>query len=123
MLYLVEHGRRLDCAVFADTGAELPETYSYLEIAEKYLEDSGIPLKIVRSTNGSLYETCRKRKVIPSMIWRWSTRDYKITPVYRFYRSLALHVNQYVGIAYDEVERMKPSRADYVDNIYPLVDA
>lgn len=28
-----------------------------------------------------------------------------------------------MGIAYDELERMKDSRAEYVTNLYPLVDA
>jgi hypothetical protein len=28
-----------------------------------------------------------------------------------------------MGIAYDEIERMKDSRAHYVTNLYPLVDA
>lgn len=62
-------------------------------------------------------------EVIPSQIWRWSTCDYKITPIYRFYRSLGCHVCQYIGIAYDEIERMKDSKAEYVTNAYPLVDA
>jgi hypothetical protein len=56
------------------------------------------------------------------MVWRWSTRDYKITPIYAYYRSLQCHVDQYVGIASDEVERMKDSFYPRVTNVYPLVD-
>ena len=53
---------------------------------------------------------------------RWSTRDYKITPILRHYRSLDSHINQYLGIAWDEIHRMKDSRVDYVTNLYPLID-
>lgn len=123
MIYLSRRRQKLDHVVFSDPGGELPETYRYLRVAERYLRERNIPLTIVRSRSGSLYDTCVRRRVIPSQVWRWSTRDYKITPIYRFYRSLECHVCQYIGIAYDELERMKDSRADYVTNLYPLVDA
>lgn len=122
MVYLVERDYPLESAVFADTGGELPETYTYLNIAKRYLKKHNIPFTIVRSKNGTLYDTCMRRKVIPSAIWRWSTRDYKITPIYAHYRSLNSHINQYIAIAYDEIERIKDSRVDYVTNLYPLVD-
>lgn len=123
MIYLLREGRPLDHVVFADTGGELPETYAYLSVAQKYLIEHQVPFTIVQSKNGKLFDTCTKRRVIPSQIWRWSTRDYKVTPIYRFYRSFGCHVYQYIGIAYDELERIKDSRADYVTNLYPLVNA
>lgn len=123
MIYLIRIQKRLDHVVFADTGGELPETYKYLFAAEKYLSEHDIPFSIVRSKHGTLYDTCARRRVIPSVMWRWSTRDFKVTPIYKFYRSLGCHVYQYIGIAYDELERMKDSRANYVTNLYPLVDA
>ncbi len=112
----------LDVAVFADTGCELPETYTYLNVARQFLNAHGVERKIVKSRNGTLYETCKRRSVIPSKIWRWSTRDYKITPIHRYYRSLGTHITEYLGIAYDEVERIKPSREPYVTSKFPLVD-
>ena len=123
MILLLKQHQPLDYVVFADTGGELPETYQYLVKAQAYLTKHSIPFVVVRSRNGSLFDTCVRRRVIPSQIWRWSTRDYKITPIYKFYRSLGTHVCQYVGIAYDEVDRMRDSRADYVTNLDPLVDA
>lgn len=122
MVILAQQNYPLDDIVFADTGAERPETYRYLRFARSFLRKHGLRLRVLRSQNGSLFDTCRRRKVIPSMIWRWSTRDYKITPIYAYYRSLQCHINQYVGISSDEVERMKDSSADYVTNLYPLVD-
>jgi len=122
MVILVKKKYPLDEVVFADTGAERPETYRYLRFTRSFLRKHGFRLRVLRSKNGTLLDTCRKRKVIPSMIWRWSTRDYKITPIYAYYRSLQCHINQYVGIASDEIDRMKDSSVDYVTNIYPLVD-
>ena len=114
----------VDEVVFADTGGEVPETYDYLPIATAYLEARGIPFRIVanRIKGRDLYDTCWSRKVIPSALWRWATRDFKVRPIFQYYRSLKAHINQYVGIAWDEVDRMKDSRADYVTNVYPLID-
>src|SRR5438552_2082882 len=103
LLLLLKSGRRLDEVVFADTGAELPETYAHINFVRKFLRSKGVAFTVVKSGNGSLYETCKRRRVIPSMIWRWSTRDYKITPIYAYYRSMGCHINQYLAIAWDEI--------------------
>ena len=122
MVVLLQEGLPFDEAVFADTGGEVPETYQYLEIAKKYLADHEVPLTVVSKRGRSLYETAWGRRVFPSAIWRWSTRDFKITPIHRHYRSLEAHINQYLAIAWDEVYRMKDSRVEYVTNLYPLID-
>lgn len=122
LVFLINNNYPLDEVVFADTGGEVPETYKHLKTVDSYLGKYGIPLTIVRSKNGSLYETCMRRKVIPSQIWRWSTRDYKITPIYSYYRSFGVPVNQYLGIAFEEKDRMKESGVPYVKNIFPLVE-
>lgn len=122
MVLLVEKGMALDEAVFADTGGEIPETYENVSFAEKYLSRHDIPLRIVKSKNGTLYDTCKRRKVIPSQIWRWSTRDYKVVPIHSYYRSLKTHIYEYLGIAYDEIHRLKSSKQDYITSIFPLVD-
>ena len=122
MIVLLREGLPLDEAVFADTGGEVPETYEYLDIAREYLADYEVHLTIVSKRGRSLYETAWDRRVFPSAIWRWSTRDYKVTPIQRHYRTLNAHVNQYLAIAWDEIHRMKDSRVDYVTNLYPLID-
>ena len=124
MILLVRDGKPFDEAVFADTGVEVPETYSYLKVAREYLERHCVPLTVLKKNGrtGSLYETSWRRRVFPSAIWRWSTRDFKVNPIHRHYRSFGVHINQYMGIAYDEIERMKHSRVDFVTNFYPLVD-
>lgn len=123
IIYLIKNKFPLDYVVFSDTGDEMPETYDYLEIMEKYLKKKKILFKIVKVRNNtSLSDRCIKRKVIPSQIWRWCTRDMKVTPIHAFYRKLNSHIYQYMGIDYDEVRRMKPAKVDYVTNLYPLID-
>ncbi len=123
MIYLIKKRMPFDQAVFADTGDELPETYEYLKIADKYLKRHNIPLITVKSRSGTLYATCKRRRVIPSQIWRWSTRDKKIIPIHIYYRSLKAHIYEYLGITYDEIERVKPSRESYITSLFPFVDA
>ena len=123
IVFLVKKGLPLDHVVFSDTGDEMPETYAYLKVMAGYLKRRGIPFEIVGAKNGrSLSERCLKRRVIPSQVWRWCTRDMKVTPIHAFYRRLHSHVYQYMGIDYGEVRRMKPARVDYVTNLYPLID-
>jgi hypothetical protein len=122
MVLLYRKKMPFDEAVFADTGGELPETYLFLEVARKYLERRSKRLVVVKSKSGTLYDTCRRREVIPSQVWRWSTRDYKVAPIHAYYRSLGCHVHEYLGIAYDEVHRMKASRETYITSHFPLVD-
>ena len=99
MVVLLREGLPFDEAVFADTGGEVPETYQYLEIARQYLTNNRVPLTVVSKRGRSLYETSWDRRVFPSAIWRWSTRDFKITPIHRHYRSLEAHINQYLAIS------------------------
>ena len=122
MIILAREGLPFDEAVFADTGGEVPETYEYLEIAKGYLAEREVPLTVVSKRGRTLYDTAWDRRVFPSAIWRWSTRDFKITPIQRHYRTLDVHINQYLAIAWDEVHRMKDSRVDYVTNLFPLID-
>jgi hypothetical protein len=122
MLLLLKEGLPLDEVVFADTGGEVPETYAYLDVTRKFLAEHNVPFTVVAKRGPGLYENAWRREVLPSAIWRWSTRDYKVAPIQRHYRSLGSHVYQYLAIAWDEIERMKDSRVDYVTNLYPLVD-
>ena len=123
IVHLVKNNFPLDYVVFSDTGDEMPETYEYLDIMKKYLKKRNIPFEIVKNRKKvSLSDRCLTRKVIPSQVWRWCTRDFKVLPIHAFYRKLGTHVYQYMGIDYGEVHRMKPAKVDYVTNLYPLID-
>lgn len=114
----------LDEVIFADTGGEVPETYEYLPRVQAFLDERGIPFHKLshRIKDTDLYGTSWRREVFPSAIWRWSTRDFKVKPIHRYYKKLGRPVVQYVGIAYDEIERMKGSGLPQVTNEYPLID-
>ncbi len=122
MVYLVENKLPLDEVVFADTGGETPETYRHLKVTDEYLHNHNIPLTIVRSKKGALYDTCVRRKVIPSQVWRWCTRDHKITPIHQHYRQYEAPIIQYLGIAYEERDRAKPSGLSNITNSFPLIE-
>jgi len=123
MIQLIRENKPLDEVVFADTGGEVPETYSYIPIAKEFLAGHGIPFKVVKARkHEDLYGCSYRRKVFPSALWRWSTRDFKVRPIHSYYRSFGTHVNQYMGIAFDEIDRMKDSLVDYVTNLYPLIE-
>ena len=124
MVMLIQDRSPLDGVVFADTGGETPETYEAVEFAKSYVAEFQIPFTVVqaRPHNSDLYGTAQRRRVIPSVQWRWCTRDFKVNPIHQFYRGLGSHVNQYVGIAFDEIHRIRDSREDYVTNLYPLVE-
>ncbi len=122
MLLLFQNEMPLDEVVFADTGGEVPETYAYLDVTREFLQTRGVPFTIVAKKGANLYETAWRRCVMPSTIWRWSTRDHKVNPILRHYRAHGGHIHQYLAIAYDEIERMKDSRVDYITNLYPLID-
>ena len=124
MVMLIKQGSPLDGVVFADTGGETPATYEAVRVARDYLEGHGVPFTVVssRPKETDLYGTALRRRVIPSAKWRWCTRDFKVRPIHRYYRGLDRHINQYIGIAFDEVHRMKDSQDDYITNLYPLIE-
>ena len=124
MVILLNEKAPLDGVVFADTGGETPATYDAVAVARSYLADYGIPFEVVeaRPRSTDLYGTALRRRVIPSVKWRWCTRDFKVNPIHRYYLELGGHINQYIGIAFDEIHRMKDSLDERISNLYPLVE-
>lgn len=65
------------------------------------------------------------------MLGRKCTTDFKIVPLQRKIRELVgikragkgiVRANVWIGISIDEAHRMKPSRVDYIENKWPLID-
>lgn len=134
-------------AIFADTEAEPASVYKWLEWLERQL-----PFPVHRVTNGSLTKrsltTFVNRKtgrpyvksLIPAFIQnadgsqgllgRSCTYDHKIIPITRKVRELALikrgqsHLGavQWIGISFDEIHRMKPSRDKWSQHRWPLIE-
>lgn len=136
-----------DFAVFADTQAEPKHVYDWLDWLEKQL-----PFPVVRVTNGNLTDVSLKvfkkengekwmKRLIPvfglspsgevtAALGRKCTADYKIKPILKHIRKACgvTHgqkvstVTQWIGISYDEMQRMKPSQNFWTQHRWPLVE-
>ena len=102
----------IDYIVFADTGNEHPETYYFVDNYMKpFLESENIPfITVYPYKKRSLYTRCFERKVIPDMLRRWCTRDVKVKPIHKFYKTLNAKIIQYIGIDYQESHRIKHNK-------------
>lgn len=149
LIMIANNSIEADAVIFADTGAEHPETYAFIEKYDKPLcEEIGIPFLTVRMhrrvTNvetrqqeyaDSLRDIIVKRRRVPSVNMRWCTEYSKITPI-----RLALRGMQHeggfskpavglIGISIDEKHRAlhkdgtwkQPHYSEAI-NQYPLVE-
>lgn len=143
LLLMAIHGEfetKPDCAVFSDTKWEPDAVYQHLDWLEQLSDDAGIP--IYRVSAGDLRADAlddarnfaamplysRNQQDRPSQLRRQCTREYKITPIQRKIRELlggkvrGKQADLWMGISLDEVQRMKPSRVQYVNHVWPLID-
>jgi len=68
--------------VFADTGAERPWTYEYLEYFKMFCKKNGLALEMVRREY-TLEEYVFHSGILPSRRIRWCTQRLKIQPIRR----------------------------------------
>lgn len=110
--------------VFADTGAEWPDTYCFMNYFEtEWLEPRGLEairlqgLPWQRYGGGvgepgcTLIRYCELRRVIPFMALRWCTVQWKVKPLQRWANDTAYMI----GISAEEAHRQP-------DQTRPLVD-
>jgi hypothetical protein len=82
----------VDLILFADTGAEMPHTYTYIEIMDTWLKEHGMPtITIVRNVDKdgnrlSLEMECLKSKSLPSIAYGYKkcSLKHKIGPQDKF---------------------------------------
>jgi hypothetical protein len=136
-----------DAAIFADTQAEPASVYRWLDWLEGQL-----PFPVHRVSRGSLTEESlivRERKdktghwsksLVPAFIenkdgtrgimGRQCTYSYKVEQLERAARRLGevkrgqkeVTVTQWIGISWDEIQRIKPSRVAWSQHRWPLVE-
>lgn len=83
--------------VFADTGNEHEITLEYLD----YLEQA-MGIKIDRVSNGTFIEACLKRKMFPSAMVRFCTRELKMEPTKKYLEQFPELTTLCVGVRRDE---------------------
>ena len=136
-----------DAAIFADTQAEPASVYKWLDWLEPQL-----PFPVIRVTKGdmtseSLIIKDRKdgtgrwiKSLIPAFIQnkdgskgimgRQCTYSYKVEQLEKASRRLGqikraqknITVTQWIGISWDEIQRIKPSRVAWSQQRWPLVE-
>jgi len=138
----LNHIDRADYAIFADPGAELPDTYrlwDYLKDWAKY--NNGIPLikkkkslydDILKGQNssGNRWASIPAFTESQGMVRRQCTAEYKINVVVQEVRKLhglkkyqrMKPTTMYLGISLDEIQRMKQSQLYNITYEYPLID-
>lgn len=142
-----EVGPMPDFAVFADTQAEPQNVYDWLDWLEKQL-----PFPVIRVTNGNLTEEQLKLRIskagtpyikrltpvfglsprgeVVAAIGRKCTADYKIKPIIKQIKESCgikwgqkeITVTQWIGISYDEQQRMKNPAVAWTQHRWPLVE-
>ena len=135
-----------DAAIFADTGWEPPHVYKFLDWLEGQLpfpvhqaSKNGDNLRdhIISSGAGSRYAGPPffnvNRDGTNGMIKRQCTSEFKIEPLIQKTRELLglkkrqrakgkFKVIHWIGISTDEAVRMKPSRNEWIEHRWPLIE-
>lgn len=132
-----EFGDVPDLAIFADTGWEPKAVYEWLE---RLIADiAPFPVVILKGksirTNASPRATKGDKPFVTLPMFldnggmgrRQCTKEYKLAPMQKYWRSLGATAKEpvecWIGISTDEASRMKPSLVKYAINRYPLIEA
>lgn len=137
-----------DCAIFADTGWEPSAVRDHLAWL---MSPNVLPFPVHIVSAGNIHNDLKRaagggrwasipaftrivKRGVPKvgMIRRQCTKDYKIVPIRRKVRELVgltrrrspdqPVVEQWIGISFDEIIRMKPSYEDWQVNRWPLIE-
>ena len=88
---LLKYGKtgRWDYCVFADTGAEVQETYDYIEkYLKPFCKECNLPWVTVRHISGlNIWDYYMSKGTLPLKKTRECTRAFKIEPINRFART------------------------------------
>ena len=134
-------------AIMSDTGNEPQKVYEWLQFLKSQVKN----IEIVITSNGNIIndtltgiEENKRFASIPfftklekdgktkhGMLWRQCTMEYKIYAIRKQIRRLLGYsdggrvkekIRLWMGISTDEIERIKDSNVQYINNYYPLID-
>jgi|ERR1700674_4071405 len=104
---------------FTDTGAELPETYEYLDRLEGFLGKPIARLSAERDFDHLLHKM--HNNFLPSPNTRWCTRELKIEPFERWIGEDPART--YIGIRADEARDGYKSTKPNITPVFPFKEA
>ena len=92
LIGLHQHRIPVDLILFADTGAEHPHTYAYLDVMDRWLKDHGMPpiTRVYKTTRDgkrlTLEQECLQSGTLPSMAYGFKrcSLKHKIGPQEKF---------------------------------------
>lgn len=129
---MVNNNLMPDSIVFADTGGEKPETYSYLSYFSKWLVSNGFPeITVVRyktkyGVEITLEQYLLERKVLPPIAYGYKSCSdkFKIRPLNKFIKQKYPNepINMFIGFDVGEKRRIKENPIKTHTNIYKLVE-
>lgn len=129
---MVNEQIRPDAILFADTGGEKPETYSYVDYFSKWLVSKGFPaIEIVRYRTKNdelitLEEYLLSRQVLPPIAYGFKSCSdkFKIRPQRKFLKANfpGCKFNQFMGIDAGEPKRVRESNDPKFTNVYKLIE-
>ncbi|KKN71463.1 hypothetical protein LCGC14_0420420 [marine sediment metagenome] len=111
----------VDEVIFADTGAEKPETYWYMDTYIKpMLKITTVRSPLPSYSFGDMYAHYWRLATIPSVIQRRCTDHFKLRPIARYFKGQ--EVEMLIGFSLDEAYRARRKRTLWAKESYPLIE-
>ena len=123
-LMLIDQGVEFE-AVYADHGADWPETADYVKLFTDLYPVTILNPKVNRPHNGgrkewsNLIDFCKDRKIIPQQWPRWCTADWKKDIVSKYVEKPCW---MFIGIDAGESKRAKITSMGRIEYRWPLIE-
>ncbi len=111
-------------AIFVDHGGDWPETYEYVD----YFIATGRPITILNPNcyrknqdrlYNDLFEYCWSMEMVPSMLARWCTKDFKVKPINNYIEKPCF---MHLGIDAGEQKRARINATEGVESRWLLIE-
>ena len=136
LIECIRRAVKVDLILFADTGAERPHTYAYVEMFHEWLVAHGMPpIRQVRNSGmyPSLEAECLKKNCLPSLAYGFKTcsQKWKIRPQDNYVKGLdwvqaawsrGEKITKLIGFDADEPQRAKDYEDEKFVARYPLIE-
>ena len=134
LIGMVHKNIRPDLILFAEVGAERPDTYKFIDIFDKWLQSKNFPaiIKVYHKQGWTIEQECLDKKMLPSLAYgfRSCSDHYKVRPQHNYAKQWQPAIDcwergerviNYIGFDANEWYRMRTGDKKY-DNQYPLID-